>query len=120
MSQKLTILEVYRNHVEEVKALVGKEYALGTLKRFRSALASLEAFIKYKKMDDVLLQNLEYQFITEYEFFLKTERHLEHNTAMGNIKKLKKIVSQCVANDLIAKDPFMTYKVKIQSVFAVR
>ncbi len=53
---KITILEVYRNHVEEVKALVGKEYALGTLKRFRSSLASLVAFIKYKKMDDVLLQ----------------------------------------------------------------
>jgi hypothetical protein len=34
---KITILEVYRNHVEEVKALVGKEYALGTLKRFKSA-----------------------------------------------------------------------------------
>jgi len=30
---KITILEVYRNHVEEVKALVGKEYALGTLKK---------------------------------------------------------------------------------------
>lgn len=111
---KITILEVYRNHVEEVKRLAGKEYALGTLKRFKSALASLEAFIKYKKMDDVLLQNLKYQFITEYEFFLKSERHLEHNTAMGNIKKLKKIVRQCVANDLMEKDPFMTYKVKIR------
>ncbi len=110
----ITLLEVYRNHVEEVKALVGKEYALGTLKRFRSALSSLEAFIKHKEKDDVLLQDLKYQFITEYEFFLKSERHLEHNTAMGNIKKLKKIVRQCVANDLMEKDPFMTYKVKIR------
>src|SRR5688572_14182986 len=111
---KITLLEVYRNHVEEVKALVGKEYALGTLKRFKSALSSLEAFIKHKKKDDILLQDIKYQFITEYEFFLKSERHLEHNTAMGNIKKLKKIVRQCVANDLIEKDPFMTYKVKIR------
>lgn len=110
----ITILEVYRKHVEEVKALVGKEYALGTLKRFKSSLASLEAFIKHKGKNDILLQDLKYQFITEYEFFLKSERHLEHNTAMGNIKKLKKIVRQCVANDLMEKDPFMTYKVKIR------
>jgi integrase len=111
---KITLLEVYRNHLEEVRALVGKEYALGTLKRFKSALSSLEAFIKHKKKDDILLQDIKYQFITEYEFFLKSERHLEHNTAMGNIKKLKKIVRQCVANDLMEKDPFMTYKVKIR------
>ena len=46
--------------------------------------------------------------------FIQSTNHLEHNTAMGNIKKLKKIVRQCVANDLMEKDPFMTYKVKIR------
>ena len=44
-----TLLEVYNQHVEEVRALVGKEYAQGTLKRFKAALTSLEAYLKHKE-----------------------------------------------------------------------
>lgn len=39
---------------------------------------------------------------------------MDHNTAMGTIKKLKKIVRICVANEWIDKDPFMSFKVKIR------
>jgi integrase len=114
IEESKTLLEVYKEHVEEVKALVGKEYAQGTLKRFKAALTSLEAYLKNKGKGDVPLADLDHQFITGYEFFLKSVRNVEHNTAMGIIKKLKKIVRICVANDWIEKDPFMNYKVKIR------
>lgn len=74
----------------DVSDLVGKAYAKGTLKRFKAAFVSLEAFMKHKKIEDIKLRELNYQFITDYEFFLKTVRNVEHNTAMGIIKKLKK------------------------------
>ena len=45
---KKNLLEVYRYHVQQVKELVGKEYAMGTLKRFKAALSSLEAYLKHK------------------------------------------------------------------------
>jgi integrase len=109
-----TLLEVYKEHVEEVKALVGKEYAHGTLKRYKSALTSLEAYFKHKGFVDIPLDKLNHQFITNYEFFLKSVRNMDHNTAMGTIKKLKKIVRICVANEWIDKDPFMSFKVKIR------
>jgi len=110
-----TLLEVYRYHVNQIKQLVGKEYAIGTLKRFKSSQAALKAFVEQTyKVKDFPIRNLTYQFITEYEFFLKSIRGVQHNTAMGNIKKLKKIVRQCVANDWLDKDPFMSYKVKIR------
>jgi integrase len=109
-----TLLEVYKQHVEEVKALVGKEYAQGTLKRFKAALTSLEAYLKHKGVVDISLDDLNHLFITGYEFFLKSVRNMEHNTAMGTIKKLKKIVRICVANEWIEQDPFMSYKVKIR------
>jgi site-specific recombinase XerD len=112
--EKRTLLEVYRQHVSEVKELVGKEYAEGTLRRFKSSLASLEAYLVHTGKTDVQIIDLNYQFVTGYEFFLKSVRNVEHNTAMGAIKKLKKIVRICVANDWIDKDPFMNYKVKIR------
>lgn len=109
-----TLMGVYNQHVEEIKALVGKEYALGTLKRFKAARSSLEAYLKHEGKSDIPLTDLDHQFITAYEFFLKSVRNVEHNTAMGIIKKLKKIVRICVANDWVKKDPFMSYKVKIR------
>lgn len=112
--EKLNLIEVYRDHVQQVAQLVGKEYAVGTLKRFKAALASLEAFFVFKNKTDLPLRELNYKFITDYEYFLKTERNVEHNTAMGIIKKLKKIVRLCVANDWIDKDPFLNYKIKIR------
>jgi integrase len=114
IEESKTLLEVYNQHVEEVRALVGKEYAQGTLKRFKAALTSLQAYLKHKGKVDVPLTDLDHQFITGYEFFLKSVRNVEHNTAMGIIKKLKKIVRICVANDWMEKDPFMNYKVKIR------
>lgn len=69
----------------------------GTLKRFKAAFSSLEAFMQHKKVEDIKLRELNHKFITDYEFFLKTVRNVEHNTAMGIIKKLKKIVRIGVA-----------------------
>jgi hypothetical protein len=54
-----TLLEIYKEHVEEIKALVGKEYAKGTLKGYKSALVSLEDYLKHKGIVDIpLIQEL--------------------------------------------------------------
>jgi hypothetical protein len=58
-----SLLPVYREHIKQISELVGKEYAKGTLKRFKSAFVSLEAFMKHKKIDDIKLRELNYQFI---------------------------------------------------------
>ncbi len=109
-----TLLEVYEQHIEEIKALLGKEYAPGTLKRFKAALSSLEAFLQNKKLADISLKDINHKFIADYEFFLKTVRNVGHNTAMGIMKKLKKITRICVANTWLEKDPFANYRIKIR------
>lgn len=107
------LIEIYRYHNEQFATLVGKDFASGTLKKFKTALASLEAFIQWQfSKADIAIRDLNYQFITDYEFYFKSVRGLQHNSAMGVIKKLKKIVRQCVANEWMDKDPFMNYKVK--------
>ena len=109
------LIDIYSHHNEQVAALVGKDYAIGTLKKFKTALASLKAFLRWKfNVSDVSLKEVNYQFITEYEFYLKSIQGVQHNSAMGIIKKLKKIIRQCVANDWIAKDPFVGYKIRTQ------
>jgi hypothetical protein len=51
-----SLMQVYREHIKHVSDLVGKEYAQGTLKRFRAAFSSLEAYMQHKKIDDIKLR----------------------------------------------------------------
>lgn len=107
-----TLVEVFEYHNDQFRSLVGKEFSYGTYQRFKTVLKSLKSFIKWKyTVDDVPIADINHQFITEYEFYLKTVQAVQHNTAMANIKKLKKIVRLCVANDWLAKDPFRSFKI---------
>lgn len=113
--KKHTLIEVFKCHNEQLKSLVDKEYSYGTYKKYKSVLNSIQNFIQWKfQKRDIAIADLNHPFITEYEFYLKSVQGVQHNTAMSNIKKLKKIVRQCVANDWIGKDPFQSYKVKIK------
>jgi integrase-like protein len=47
---------------------------------------------------------LNHQFIADYELYLKSVRGMQHNSAMGDVKRIKKIVRQCVTNDWLNKD----------------
>lgn len=110
--KKHTLIEVYQYHNDQFEKLVGQEYSTGTFRRFKSALKSLKEFLEWKfKKKDIYLTEVNHKFITDYEFYLKTAEHLQHNSAMVNIKKLKKIVRLCVANDWLDKDPFRSYKI---------
>ena len=110
--KKHTLIEVYQYHNDQFEQLVGSEFSYGTYKKFKSALTSLKAFLQWKfKKDDVYLAEVNHKVITDYEFYLKTIQKLQHNSAMGNIKKLKKIIRQCVANDWLDKNPFRSYRI---------
>ena len=110
--KKYSLIEVYQYHNDQFEKLVGTEFSYGTYKKFKSALKSLRAFLEWKfKKKDVYLTEVNHKFITDYEFYLKSFQKLQHNSAMVNVKKLKKIIRQCVANDWLDKDPFKSYKI---------
>jgi site-specific recombinase XerD len=109
------LVEIYEQHNQQFAELVGKEFSEGTLKRFKTCKASIQGFLQWKyKASDLDIKKLGFEFVNDYEFYLKSIKNCSHNTAMGYVKKLKKIVRQCVAKDWLDKDPFMSYKVKIR------
>jgi site-specific recombinase XerD len=110
--KKHTLIQVYQYHNVQFQQLVGSEFSHGTYKKFKSALNSLRQFLLWKFCkEDLYLTEVNHKFITDYEFYLKSVQNLQHNSAMVNIKKLKKIIRLCVANDWLDKDPFKSYKI---------
>lgn len=109
------LLEIFEHHNKQFAELVGKDFAIGSLKRFKVVKKWLGEFLKWKyQLADISIKKLNFEFINDFEFYLKSERNCSHNTVMGYVKKLKKVVRQCVAKDWLDKDPFMAYKVTLR------
>lgn len=74
---------------------------------------TLKTFIKHStKKDDILLKEVSRIFIQDFEFFLKAERNMQHNSALKHLKNLKKIVRIALANEWVKKDPFVGIQFK--------
>ena len=102
-----SLLEVYAEHNEKCRALIGKEYTESTVTKFDTSINRLKEYIRscYHR-DDIMLAELDGQFIRNFDFWLKTEKHCQNNSALKHLKNLKKVIRIALANDWIKKDPF--------------
>lgn len=105
------ILELFEEHNKEVAQLLGKDYSIMTLKRYKTSLCHTGSFIKWKyKANDMDIKRLDYDFINSYAFWFKTIRNCNHNTTMKYLSNFKKIVFICLKNNWLDKDPFIGFK----------
>jgi site-specific recombinase XerD len=111
------ILDVFKEHNRKVEALVGREFAPGTLERYKTSLKHTRDFIQWKyKLRDLDIKKVNHSFITEYDFYLRTVRKCANNSAVKYLKNFGKIVRICLANGWITVNPFLNYKAKVKKV----
>ncbi|HEY6082789.1 MAG TPA: site-specific integrase, partial [Chitinophagaceae bacterium] len=116
-ADKKMILEIFGYHNEQMKELVGREFAPGTLQRYKTSLDHTRSFIKWKYgKEDMDIRQLNYEFISEYAFWLKSVRHCGHNTTVKYLSNFKKIVLRCVRNGWLPGDPFTGFKLTKKEV----
>jgi hypothetical protein len=115
--KKKMVLEVFKEHNEDFALLVGKEYAPGTMERYKTSLTHTRKFIEWKyKVKDIDVTKLNYGFISSYALWLKTVRNCNHNSTMKYLANFKKVVLICLKNGWINKDPFVGFKITTQEV----
>ncbi|MFH6964240.1 site-specific integrase [Flavobacterium plurextorum] len=111
VTPRIKVLEEFQKHNDEMRALLGKGYAKGTLDRFTITKNHLTAFIKFKfKKEDLEFTDLNLEFIKDFEFYLRTVRDCSNNTTLKYIANFKKIVIRAIDNEIINKDPFKNFK----------
>jgi site-specific recombinase XerD len=116
-SNEKSLIEVFEFHNQRMKSLIGIEYVEGTLTRYKTSKTLTKLFIQHAyKKDDILLSELKYSFITDYEHFLKAVRGNSHNTTSKYIKNFKKIIKLAVNNEWLEKDPFTKYSNPLREV----
>jgi site-specific recombinase XerD len=107
------LMEIITQHNIDIKTLIGKGYSKATWVKYNSTKTHVENFLKWKySISDMDIKKLNFEFITDFEFYLKSQKNIDVNTNGKYIKNIKKIIKECVAKNWLDKDPFMAYKVK--------
>ena len=95
--------------------------APGTLKNYFTTKKYIKLFLSRRfKADDSFLAELNYQFITEFEFFLRSIKPLDRSNPPGNngimkhIERLKKIARLGVMMEWLPKHSFEGFKLLFQ------
>ncbi|HLD52728.1 MAG TPA: site-specific integrase [Sediminibacterium sp.] len=116
-NNNMTLLSLFFKHNTDVKARIGNDFSIATLRKYELTKMKLEQFIQSKYLvDDLQIRELKYGFILDFETFLKSTQKLAHNSAIKHIKNLKKIVRLAVQLDYIEKHPFDAFKCSVAEV----
>jgi site-specific recombinase XerD len=112
-----TLVDIYREHNTKCRALIGIDFTQSTVEKFDTSLSHLQEYIKYKcGTDDIYLNEINAQFIQDFDFYLKTVRKCQHNSSLKHLKNLKKIIRIALANDWVKKDPFYGIQFKHEEI----
>lgn len=101
------LLEVFKEHNDKCRALVGKEYVEGTIRKFDTSLLYMGQYLRFQYgKNDIALQEIDQEFVRNFEFFLKTEKNCQNNSALKHIKNFRKVIRIAIGNEWIKRDPF--------------
>ncbi|WP_317130627.1 site-specific integrase [Algibacter pacificus] len=93
----------------------------GTMKNYYTTERYLKKFLKDKiKADDIYLKQLNYRFITDFEYYLRNYKNsnkqlmLTNNGVMKHLERLKKMVNLSIKLEWIIKNPFQKFQLKFE------
>jgi integrase/recombinase XerD len=107
------ILSYYKKYLSKIKKLVGLEIKESTYNKFVYVCSHLEVFLKWKyKKTDYPLKELNLQFLSDFDYYLKTEKNQKQITINKTIQRLRAPIKQAISEDYLDRDPFILHKSK--------
>jgi len=91
----------------------------GTMKNYMTTQKYIVLFLKKRlKVSDILLSQLSYSFLVDFEMFLRghqpTDHHKPcgHNTVLKHIERLRKMINVAIKNEWLERDPFSKFQAR--------
>ncbi|CAD0225547.1 site-specific integrase [Chryseobacterium sp. JV274] len=115
------LIPIFQDHNDKVEALVGQDFASGTLERYKTSLKHTQEFLNWKyKTSDIDITKIDHAFIMDYDFWLRSVRKCANNTAVKYIKNFKKIIRLSLlgykAKLKVVERPYLS-KEEIQAIY---
>lgn len=112
-----SLLTLFEYHSVNMKAVL----KWGTLKNCGATEKYISKFLKERyRTGGIHLRELNYQFITQFDLFLRTTDPLDASNPLTNkgimkrMERLRKVVTLAYKTNWLTKDPFLLYRLKLQ------
>lgn len=113
--EKKMLLEAFAEHNKQARSLIGRDFAVKTVQRYEATAVYLKDFLsKEYTLSDIPLGDIDVAFIRKFDTYLKVTRKNTHNSSINRLKHIKKIIGQAKADGIIKKDPFDSYKFRVE------
>lgn len=108
-----TLLKVYAQYNDDYEKLYKAGMrSWGSLRKYRCVYRHLQEFLQSRyHVNDISLKELTPAFITDFEAFLRTDKHLCENSLSVYMLPLRTMVFRAIDNGWLTRDPFHDYKV---------
>lgn len=108
-----TLMDTFNYHNNKMKSLVGIEGLINSWERYHNTHNHIKDFLWFKfKRKDIKLKDIQFSFITDFEYYLKVEKKFKSTTTYRSIGRFRKVIRVAVAMDYLIKDPFLLYRTK--------
>ena len=108
-----TLLTVFEEFNDRQEKLIGIDIAQSTFNKYDLTYRRLKEFLKVKmRKNDILLCQVDRNFVMDFETWLKTEYKLDTNSSEKLMRIFKRITTMCFKNGQMPRDPFCDHKLK--------
>ena len=105
-----TLMQVFRQHNEDY---ANGMKAKATLSKYLVVYKHLQEFLNIRyHVKDIALKELTPAFISDFEMFLRTDKHCCTNTVWLYVCPLRTMVFIAINNEWLTRDPFREYEIK--------
>jgi integrase len=110
--QKTTyVIDYFEHYLKKYRKLIGIDLQEATWKKFRYTCNQAADFIWWKyRSKDLPMKDLKLQFLSDFEYYLKTERNQRQITVNKYIQRFRRPIRIAVAEGLLLRDPFALHR----------
>lgn len=122
--RKRGLLALFKQHNDDMKAMIGKGVAKGTWTNFNTSYNHVSGFLVTQyQVKEINIQSLDLEFVKKLYNWFRAVKNLGHNSALKNIANLKKIIIECMDNGWLQADPFVKFDLtreEVETTFLVK
>jgi len=117
LDKKNLLLPYFDLHEKQIKAKIGIDYAKGTHQNYVVTSRHIKKYLDKKFKGLVIsLKDIDFDFITGLESYLKMEVGNSNNGAIKHLQRLKKVIGLAIKRGDLSSNPFVAYQMKKEKV----
>lgn len=110
-----TLLEIWNEHNQELKSMIGKECSYTVWQKHNTAVKHFKDFLQvHYRTSDIPINQMRFNIVREFEQFLKAQKGLSHNTTIKFLQRIRKITNRAIKSGWLKHDPFNGYKLRLK------